>query len=81
MTSKAVFISHAVKDKDLAKEIVELIEEGIGIPEAQIFCSSLQGYGIPAGKNFVTFIKQQMWEPQIVVLLLTRISRKPILFM
>ena len=68
---KSVFISHAVKDKALAAEIVTLIEEGIGVPEGEIFCSSLQGYGIPTGKNFVTFIKEQMLEPKVVVLLLT----------
>jgi hypothetical protein len=69
--SKSIFISHAVKDKTLVKEIVELIEEGIGVPETEIFCSSLQGYGIPAGQNFVTFIKDQLIKPKIVVLVLT----------
>jgi hypothetical protein len=69
--SKSIFISHAVKDKTLVEEIVELIEEGIGVPETEIFCSSLQGYGIPAGQNFVTFIKDQLIEPKIVVLILT----------
>ncbi len=69
--SKSVFISHAVKDKALAREIVMLIEEGIGVPEDEIFCSSLDGYGIPSGKNFVTFIKDQLLEPKVVVLLLT----------
>lgn len=69
--SKSVFISHAVKDKDLVKEIVDLIEEGMGVPEDEIFCSSLNGYGIPSGKNFVTYIKEQLLEPKIVVLILT----------
>lgn len=69
--SKSVFISHAVKDKALAREIVDLIEDGIGVPENEIFCSSLDGYGIPSGKNFVTFIQTQMLEPKIVVLILT----------
>jgi hypothetical protein len=69
--SKSVFISHAVKDAELAKEIVELIEEGMGVPESEIFCSSLPGYGIPSGQNFVTYIKDQMIEPKVVVLLLT----------
>ncbi|TBE08791.1 MULTISPECIES: toll/interleukin-1 receptor domain-containing protein [Rhizobium] len=69
--SKSVFVSHAVKDRELAAEIVSLIEEGIGVPEAEIFCSSLKGYGIPTGNNFVTFIKEQMLEPKVVILLLT----------
>jgi hypothetical protein len=39
--SKSVFISHAVKDKALVKEIVDLIEDGMGLPKDEIFCSSL----------------------------------------
>jgi hypothetical protein len=69
--SKSVFISHAVKDKILVKEIVDLIEDGMGVPEDEIFCSSLKGYGIPSGKNFVTYIKEQLIEPKVVVLVLT----------
>jgi hypothetical protein len=69
--SKSIFISHAVKDKALVKEIVDLIEDGMGVPEEEIFCSSLDGYGIPSGKNFVTYIKEQLIEPKVVVLLLT----------
>ena len=69
--SKSVFISHAVKDKALVQEIVHLIEEGMGVPEDEIFCSSLDGYGIPSGANFVTYIKEQLLEPKVVVLVLT----------
>lgn len=69
--SKSVFVSHATKDAAIAAEIVDLIEEGIGVPEAEIFCSSLDGYGIPTGKNFVTFMKDQMLDPKVVILLLT----------
>ncbi len=69
--SKSVFISHAVRDKALVKEIVDLIEDGMGVPEDEIFCSSLKGYGIPSGKNFVTYIKEQLIEPKVVVLVLT----------
>ncbi|MBY3044847.1 toll/interleukin-1 receptor domain-containing protein [Rhizobium leguminosarum] len=69
--SKSVFISHAVKDTNIAAEIVDLIEHGIGVPEAEIFCSSVPGYGIPTGKTFVTYMKEQMYEPKVVILLLT----------
>ncbi len=69
--SKSVFISHSVRDKEVVEHLVELIEEGIGIPENEIFCSSLDGYGIPTGDNFISFIKSQMQEPKVVILLLT----------
>ena len=69
--SKSVFISHAAADKDLAAEIVNLIVEGIGVPEEEVFCSSLAGHGIPTGHNFVDYIKSQIERPLVVVLLLT----------
>lgn len=71
MMSKSVFVSHAVKDTAIAAEIVDLIEQGIGVPEAEIFCSSLPGYGIPTGMTFVTYMKEQLLEPKVVILLLT----------
>lgn len=69
--SKSVFISHAVRDKAIVEHLVDLIEDGIGVPENEIFCSSLDGYGIPTGDNFITYIKSQMQQPKVVILLLT----------
>lgn len=69
--SKSVFVSHAVKDTNIAAEIVDLIEQGIGVPETEIFCSSVPGYGIPTGMTFVTYMKEQLLEPKVVILLLT----------
>lgn len=69
--SKSVFISHAAKDKKLVAAIVDLLESGIGVPEKEIFCSSLTGYGIPTGENFVTYIKNQIQKPKCVILLIT----------
>ena len=69
--SKPVFISHAVANKDLADKLVDLFETGVGISDSDIFCSSLEGMGIPSGTNFVEFIKKQISEPRIVVLLLS----------
>lgn len=69
--SKSVFISHATKDINLVKALVGLIESGIGVPDDEIFCSSLDGYGIPVGKNFVDYMRQQITEPKVVIMLLT----------
>ncbi|MFC4930921.1 toll/interleukin-1 receptor domain-containing protein [Massilia sp. GCM10023247] len=69
--NKSIFISHATKDKELVSALVEFLENGMGVPEAEIFCSSLDGYGIPTGENFLDFIKSQIQEPKVVILLLT----------
>jgi hypothetical protein len=71
MKAKSIFISHAVANKDLADKIVDLLETGIGVKDTDIFCSSLEGLGVPPGSNFIDFIRQQIEEPKIVILLLT----------
>jgi len=72
-TSKAVFVSHAVVDADIAAKIVDLLQTGIGlrVPE-DVFCSSLQGAKIPPGVNFVDFVKSQISQPKIVILLISQ---------
>ena len=69
--SKPVFVSHATIDRDLVAAIVDLIEDGIGVPESEIFCSSLDGYGIPTGENFINHVKAEIQEPKVVILVLT----------
>lgn len=71
MKSKSIFISHSKKNKELADKLVDLIETGVGISSNDIFCSSLEGMGIPSGTNFVDFIKSQISDPKIVIMLLT----------
>lgn len=71
MPSKPIFISHAVSNKDLADKLVDLLETGIGISDSDIFCSSLEGLGIPSGTNFVDFIRTQISQPKVVIMLLT----------
>ncbi len=56
----------------MVASLVDLIEDGIGVPEGEIFCSSLPGYGIPAGENFVGYMRDQMVAPNVVVLVLTQ---------
>ena len=70
--SKSVFVSHAAKDEPLVAALVVLIEDGLGVPEDEIFCSSLQGFGIPPGENFVSYMREQIFEPKIVVLVLSK---------
>jgi len=71
MTSKEIFISHSASNKILADKLVDLLETGIGISDSDIFCSSLEGLGIPSGTNFINFIHKQISNPQVVILLLT----------
>lgn len=66
-----IFISHAVKDKLLAEEVVDLLQTGLNLDVSTIFCSSSPGLGIPSGVHFVDYIKRQMQGPKVVIALIT----------
>ncbi len=70
--SKSIFISHSIKNREVADALVDLLETGIGIPDSEVFCSSLEGLGIPSGVNFVEFIRSQVESTDIVILLLSK---------
>lgn len=67
-----IFISHSVKDKNIADKLLDLLlVTDIGITSKSVFCSSLEGTGIPEGQNFIDYIKQQIQKPELVIILLT----------
>jgi hypothetical protein len=70
-TEKRIFISHASKDKKLADAFVDLLVLGLNIDSNEIFCTSLEGLGIPTGENFIEFIKEQIKDSEIVISLLS----------
>lgn len=66
-----IFISHAVADKALADKFVAFLKEAIGVPAKSIFCSSVEGQGIPLGDDFNEYMKTQIQSPKLVILLMT----------
>jgi hypothetical protein len=66
-----LFISHAVHDLTLVKEVVDLLESGVGVPHRDIFCSSLKGQSIKPGKDFVDSIREQLGEAACVLALIS----------
>lgn len=71
--SKPIFISHAATDKAIADRVVDLLNTAMGIDvQNAVFCTSLEGLKIPPGKDFKDFVKDQIQEPQIVVLLISQ---------
>ena len=71
MGKNEIFISHAVKDKLLAESLVNLLVISGAVPFQEIICSSLEGSGIPKGKNFIEFIKDKLQAPKLVIMLLS----------
>lgn len=66
-----IFISHAVKDKPIVDEFFDLLQTGINVSPNETFCSSLEGMGIPGGTIFVDYIKGQIQEPDLILLMLS----------
>lgn len=66
-----IFISHAVADEKLAKAFTKFLKEAIGVPVADIFCSSVDGHGIPTGENFSEYMKNEIDTPDLVIMLIT----------
>lgn len=71
--SKNIFISHAVKDKPLVEKFVDdILQVGMDISANDIFCSSLSGMGIPSGKNFIDYIKEEIQQPKVVIVFFSK---------
>lgn len=69
-TINKVFISHSSFDKEYAECMVQLLTD-IGISHEKIFCSSVKGYGIPGGVNFLEYIRATLDSNVVVISLLT----------
>lgn len=66
-----VFITHSSIDKELADAVVEILRLGTDLSSNQIFCSSVEGLGIPTGQTFMQYIKNQLASTELVVPLIT----------
>lgn len=65
--SPMVFISHSSKDKAFVEALVELLES-IGFDESNLFCSSVDGYGIRLGEDIFNTLKNLFLEHELYVL-------------
>ena len=70
-TNGRIFISHATTDSVLVKPFVELLQTGFQELQPKIFCTSVEGFGIPRGKNFIKYIDDQMQNTNYVIMLIT----------
>ncbi|EPR69187.1 toll/interleukin-1 receptor domain-containing protein [Cyclobacterium qasimii] len=65
-----IFISHSKKDKDIVDEIIDGLLL-IGVEPKQIFCTSIAGYGIELGEDFLERIKNELNGEVLVIFVLT----------
>lgn len=68
--TRKIFISHSSKDLTIVEEVIEVLE-AIGVQTDRIFCSSLPGYSIGLGKDFLETIKRELNNDVLVLFILS----------
>lgn len=68
--SKSLFISHSSKDRAISKEIINLLE-ACGVPSNLIFNSSMPGYGVKPGEDWVETLKAKISTDGVVISLIS----------
>ena len=71
MPPALIFLSHSVADIALVEAFEALLCRALNITSERIFCSSLEGQGVPKGANFVDAIKDKATEAEAVVALIS----------
>jgi hypothetical protein len=71
MSKQKLFISYALKDKELAEAVVALLETGTTLKSSDVVYSTLGVRGVPGGENFRTYIESQIQTPAAAILLLS----------
>ena len=67
---KKIFISHSTDDREFVDKLVALLEK-MGVQNKQLFCSSIQGYGIPQGSgDLYNFIRNEMSNDNLFVIMM-----------
>lgn len=67
---RKIFISHSTEDKLIVEPLIDLLE-GLGLNSDSIFCSSFEGYKIPYGEDFLSYIKRELSEDTVVLFILS----------
>lgn len=62
-----IFISHKTEDSNYAKAIIAMLV-ALGVNHKDIFCSSVDGYGIPFGKNIFDTLHNQFDDYKLFVI-------------
>lgn len=69
---ESIFISHSSKDKEVIDEFVEqILQLGMGIPQTNIFCTSIEGMGIENGAKMRDWIHEHIKNCDLAFLMIS----------
>jgi hypothetical protein len=66
-----LFISHAHRDSDIARGLVDVITSNLDVPEGQLRCTSVPGYQLDLGTMAPEVLRRELGSALCVVALLT----------
>jgi hypothetical protein len=66
-----IFVSHSSADQGAARAMVELLQAAMPLHSQEIRCTSVDGYGLPPGVDFNDRLRQETYEADVLVALLT----------
>jgi hypothetical protein len=69
-----LLVSHDTRDAALAKRLVEVIENSVGVGIGDIRCTSLPGYKLPAGASIIDHLRSDLASAPAVYALVTENS-------
>ena len=79
--SMKVFVSHSSADQALAEAFVDFLRAALPIPPKDIRCTSVSGYKLPAGTNSDEQLRQEVFDAEVFVALLSPASVKSVYVM
>ncbi len=74
MTTIKIFVSHAAKDVEFAKALVNCLESCLEIPDKTIRCTSVPGYKLAPGDVSDDVLRDNLAQCLVVIGLLTETS-------
>lgn len=80
-TTMRVFISHSSADKGIAEDFVKLLRASLRLSAKDIRCTSVDGYRLPGGADASEQLRQEVFESDIFIALLSPISIQSIYVM
>ena len=69
-----MFVSHSSVDKNTAEAFVDLLRVALRLSAKDIRCTSVEGHKLPAGTNSDDQLRQEIFEAQAFIALLSPAS-------